>query len=77
MKSYREPSKQEVQKEDNCCADQCIDMRGGNKVCLHCGLVLDVHLIEVERRAYSNEEIEKKTNRTKMERIWVKNHSFC
>ncbi len=60
LKSYHEPSKQLVQKDDNCCADPCIDIRNGNKVCLHCGLVLDVYLVEVERRAYSNEEIEKR-----------------
>ncbi len=46
--------------ESKCCENPCIDIKGGNKVCLNCGLVLDVHLVELERRAYNVEEIEKR-----------------
>jgi len=48
------------QTEERCCENPCIDIRGGNNVCLNCGLVFEVHLVENERRAYSNEEIEKR-----------------
>lgn len=60
VKSYRERLNQEKQPEDRCCEDPCIDIRSGNTVCLNCGLVIDVHLVENERRAYNNEEIEKR-----------------
>ncbi|MFX1280433.1 MAG: transcription initiation factor IIB family protein [Promethearchaeota archaeon] len=48
------------QTETKCCDDPCIDIRGGNSVCLNCGLVFDMHLVENERRAYNREELEKK-----------------
>ena len=60
MKSYRERLNQEDKPEDRCCEDPCIDIRSGNNVCLNCGLVLDVHLVENDKRAYNNEEIEKR-----------------
>ena len=55
------------QTEERCCENPCIDIRGGNNVCLNCGLVFEVHLVENERRAYSNEEIE---NRKQTEPRW-------
>jgi len=60
MKSSREQLNLKEKTEDKCCEDQCITLKGGNRVCLNCGLVLDVHLVENERRAYNNEEIEKR-----------------
>ena len=55
------------QTEERCCENPCIDIRGGNNVCLNCGLVFEVHLVENERRAYSNEEVE---NRKQTEPRW-------
>jgi len=60
MKSYREQLNFREKTEGKCCEDQCLILKGGNKVCLNCGMVFDVHLVENERRAYSNEEIEKR-----------------
>ena len=48
------------QTEERCCENPCIDIRRGNNVCLNCGLVFDIHLVESERRAYGSEEIEKR-----------------
>ncbi|MFW9999295.1 MAG: transcription initiation factor IIB family protein [Candidatus Hodarchaeota archaeon] len=58
MKDYREKLNPKEKTEDKCCEDPCIALKGGNKVCLNCGLVLDIHLVENERRAYNKEEIE-------------------
>ena len=60
MKNYKELFDQEKLSEDKCCQSPCIDIRGGNEVCLNCGMVLDRHLAEDERRAYNNEEKEKR-----------------
>ena len=60
MKSGEKHLKQEEHIEDTCCENPCIILKGGNKVCLNCGLVLDIHLVEQERRAYSSEEIDKR-----------------
>ena len=60
MKSGEKHLKQEEHIEDTCCENPCIILKGGNKVCLNCGLVLDIHLVEHERRAYSSEEIDKR-----------------
>ncbi|MFW9826694.1 MAG: transcription initiation factor IIB family protein [Candidatus Thorarchaeota archaeon] len=46
--------------EEICCKNPNIDIKDGNKVCLNCGLILDIHLVESERRAYGKEEIEKR-----------------
>jgi transcription initiation factor TFIIB len=46
--------------EEMCCNNPYIDIKDGNKVCLNCGLILDIHLVESERRAYGKEEIEKR-----------------
>jgi len=60
MKNYRKYLNPEEQTGDRCCEDPRIDIRGGNQVCLNCGLVLDVYLVENERRAFNKEEIEKR-----------------
>ncbi|MFX1574088.1 MAG: transcription initiation factor IIB family protein [Promethearchaeota archaeon] len=60
MKSQKERLNYKEQTEDRCCENPCIDIRRGNNVCVNCGLVFDVHLVESERRAYGNEEIEKR-----------------
>jgi len=60
MKSQREHLNNKKQTEDKCCENPCIDIRRGNNVCLNCGLVFDIHLVESERRAYGSEEIEKR-----------------
>ncbi|UCC18830.1 MAG: hypothetical protein JSV62_12070 [Promethearchaeota archaeon] len=60
MKGYIDYLNRESLPEDKCCEKPCITTTGGNKVCLNCGLILDIHLVENERRAYSKEEIEKR-----------------
>jgi transcription initiation factor TFIIB len=46
--------------EELCCKNPNINIKDGSKVCLNCGLILDIHLVENERRAYGKEEIEKR-----------------
>ncbi|MFX1374781.1 MAG: transcription initiation factor IIB family protein [Promethearchaeota archaeon] len=60
MKNPRNYIDYEEQYEDKCCENPCISIRGGNNVCIHCGLVLGSYLVESEKRAYNNEEIEKR-----------------
>jgi len=53
--------------EELCCPKPNIDIKRGYKVCLNCGLISDIHLVENERRAYGKEEIE---NRKQTEPRW-------
>ncbi|MFX1389947.1 MAG: transcription initiation factor IIB family protein [Promethearchaeota archaeon] len=46
--------------EKSCCKDPNINFKDGNMVCLNCGLISDIHLVEIERRAYGKEEIDKR-----------------
>ncbi|MFX1340531.1 MAG: hypothetical protein ACFFDK_18120, partial [Promethearchaeota archaeon] len=60
MKNNGEYSNSNEPLEEMCCKNPNINIRDGNKVCLNCGLIYDIHLVESERRAYSKEEIEKR-----------------
>lgn len=67
MKSNREDQENNEHFEELCCKEPDIAFRGGNRVCLNCGLISDIHLVESERRAYNKEEIE---NRKQTEPKW-------
>jgi transcription initiation factor TFIIB len=67
LKNYREYLEKGEPSEELCCKESDIVYRDGNKVCLNCGLISDIHLVENERRAYNNEEIE---NRKQTEPRW-------
>ncbi|MFX1380559.1 MAG: transcription initiation factor IIB family protein [Promethearchaeota archaeon] len=60
MKSDREHLNKDFLLEELCCTKPNIDIKGGYKVCLNCGLTSDIHLVEDERRAYGKEEIDKR-----------------
>ncbi|MFW9969927.1 MAG: transcription initiation factor IIB family protein [Candidatus Odinarchaeota archaeon] len=60
MKSARDRQNKDYMIEELCCAKPNFDVKGGYKVCLNCGLIYDIHLVEIERRAYGKEEIEKR-----------------
>lgn len=67
MKSDIEHFKKDKVTEELCCPKPNINIKGGYKVCLNCGLISDIHLVENERRAYGKEEIE---NRKQTEPRW-------
>jgi len=46
--------------EAPCCEDPQIQFRDGNKVCLNCGMVYGIQLVNNERRTYNIEEVEKR-----------------
>jgi len=60
MKSEGDYLTENKKVEELCCTKPNIDIKGGYRVCLNCGLTSDIHLVENERRAYSKEEIEKR-----------------
>jgi transcription initiation factor TFIIB len=60
MNSEREDLNKDEIREELCCTKPIIDIKGGYKVCLNCGLTSDIYLVENERRAYGKEEIEKR-----------------
>lgn len=60
MKSEGEYLNEDETIEELCCTKPNIDIKGGYKVCLNCGLTSDIYLIESERRAYGKEEIDKR-----------------
>ncbi len=43
-----------------CCNNPLIEIKDGDSVCIHCGMVLGRDLVGNERRAYTIEEIEKR-----------------
>ncbi|MFX1345979.1 MAG: transcription initiation factor IIB family protein [Promethearchaeota archaeon] len=67
VKNYKEYLEKDKPLEELCCKEPDIDYKNGNKVCLNCGLILDIHLVENERRAYNKEEVD---NRKQTEPRW-------
>ncbi len=72
MNCYRTLLKNRNSKDENfspfeCCDNQNIESRDGNKVCLNCGMILERTFIGNERRAYTVEEIQ---NRRRTEPRW-------
>ena len=60
MKKYQERLDSKENIKAPCCEDPQIQFRDGNKVCLNCGMVYGVQLVDDERRTYNIEEIEKR-----------------
>ena len=60
MKNNIGRSNNQSSPEEQCCSDPYIDIRGGEKVCFNCGMVFGVYFVDDQRRAYSNEEVEKR-----------------
>jgi transcription initiation factor TFIIB len=58
---------QEISSPTQCCDDPNIEQRGGNKVCLNCGVIVERTFVGNERRAYTIEEIQ---NRRRTEPRW-------
>jgi len=46
-----------LDKKEQCCENQCVDLRNGNVVCLNCGMVFGIQLIQKERRAFTPKEL--------------------
>ncbi|MFX1310311.1 MAG: transcription initiation factor IIB family protein [Promethearchaeota archaeon] len=60
MKNDREYLNTDELTEEPCCKKPNLATKDGYKLCLNCGLIFDIHLVENERRAYGKEEIEKR-----------------
>lgn len=60
MSNYKEKSLSRLEKKEQCCENQCVDLRNGNIVCLNCGMVFGIQLIQKERRAFTPEELSKR-----------------
>ncbi len=60
MNNYKLYFKSELNNDERCCASPCIDVRNGVSVCLNCGMVFDLFMVEEERRAYGKEEVDKR-----------------
>ena len=54
--SYSNDRTRHIDIEDKCCETPNINIRSGNKVCLNCGMVLGVELLQKERRAFTKDE---------------------
>lgn len=60
MKKYQERLDSKENIEFPCCEDPQIQFRDGNKVCLNCGMVYGIQLVDDERKAYNVDEINKR-----------------
>ena len=60
-------NEQEEAVEFDCCNNQIVELRDGNKVCLNCGMIFERMYVGDERRAYTLEEI---NNRRRTEPRW-------
>jgi transcription initiation factor TFIIB len=50
----------EKNNDKQCCDNPCITSKDGELVCINCGMVIGKNIIETEKRAYTQEEIEKR-----------------
>ncbi len=60
MSNYKEKNLSRLNKKEQCCENQCVDLRNGNLVCLNCGMVFGIQLFQKERRAFTPEELRKR-----------------
>jgi len=60
MKNYKEKSPSKLKKKEQCCENQCVDLRNGQIVCINCGMVFGTQLTQKERRAFTHEELGKR-----------------
>lgn len=57
MVLYKKPPEFNNEIQEFCCNNQHINIVDGAKVCVNCGMIFDVSLVEEERRAYSFKEV--------------------
>jgi transcription initiation factor TFIIB len=57
MVLYKKPQDTNIELEELCCNNKHINIVDGAKVCVNCGMIFDVNLVDDERRAYSIKEI--------------------
>jgi transcription initiation factor TFIIB len=46
--------------EEKCCGTPDISIRNGSKVCISCGMVIGIELLQKERRAFTQDEMKEK-----------------
>ena len=56
MSNYKLYMETEMYDDEFCCEAPCIHVRNGLNVCINCGMVHDIYMVEEERRAYGKEE---------------------
>jgi len=66
MSNYKEKSLSRLNKKEQCCENQCVDLRNGQIICINCGMVFGTQLIRKERRAFTSDELRKR-KRTQVE----------
>ncbi len=57
MVLYKKTQELSIDIQEFCCNNQHINTIDGVKVCVNCGMIFDVSLVEDERRAYSSKEV--------------------
>ncbi len=60
MSNYKEKSFSKLNKKEQCCENQCVDLRNGQIICINCGMVFGNQLIRKERRAFTSDELRKR-----------------
>jgi len=57
MVLYKKSQDINIEIEELCCNNKHVNIIDGTKVCVNCGMIFDVYLVDEERRAYSNKEV--------------------
>ena len=77
MKNYKKRLNQNIDSENQCCEDPCIDIRDGNKVCLSCGMVYGIQLVMmkegliIKRKKKSESELNRDGENSDLERCFL------
>lgn len=67
MRERKRKTDYRIDNEKICCENPHIVIRNGTKVCLNCGIVLSIELIQKERRSFTAEELKK---RKRTQPVW-------
>ena len=67
MRENKRKANSRINNNKTCCENPHIVIRNGSKVCLNCGIVLGMELIQKERRAFNAEELKK---RRRTQPVW-------
>jgi len=57
MVLYKKTQDLNIEIEEHCCNNKHVNIVDGARVCVNCGMIFDVNLVEDERRAYSTKEV--------------------
>ena len=60
MINYTERSFSRSNQNEKCCENQYVGPRNGSLVCLNCGMVYGIQLVQKEKRAFTSDEIKER-----------------